>query len=592
LAFQTPIEIAKTLSRIATHEYVLPAIQREFVWTQDQICRLFDSLMRGYPIGSMLFWQLDPKSLEDYVFYDFALDYHERNAPHCPVLNKAGIPKSKTITAILDGQQRVTALNIGLCGSHAARLPRKWWNNPDAYPKKRLHLNLGRAAELNDLGLHFDFRFLTDEEAAAKSVEGDHWYPVPSIMAAGDTAQLFKYAQDHELTATNTFAFPTLSRLHEMVHKDFAVNYFEVEDADLDTVLNLFIRVNSGGTVLSYSDLLLSIATAQWTHRDAREEIHSLVDELNSTRFGFDLSKDLVLKSGLVLADVGDVRFKVSNFTTKNMHNLEQDWDGIASSLKRAVRLLADFGFSQQTLSADSVIIPVAYYLHSAGAGENYLSSLAFKDDREAVRAWVIRSLLKQGIWGSSLDSLLTALRKELRDSSLGGFPAEPLEAEMKRLGKALRFDDAEVDDLLDTQYGQKRTFVTLALLYRTVNFEHEFHVDHVFPQSLFSKKKLLAAGVAETDVEEYRERMNGLPNLQLLPGSVNVQKQDMMPMRWLESQLPASPDGGADQGPLHGYLTAHDMGDLPEAMTGFDSFYEQRRTRMEKRLRQLLGGD
>ena len=162
----------------------------------------------------------------------------------------------------------------------------------------------------------------------------------------------------------------------------------------------------------------------------------------------------------------------------------------------------------------------------------------------------------------------------------------------MKRLGKALRFDNAEVDDLLDTQYGQKRTFVTLALLYRTVNFEREFHVDHVFPQSLFSKKKLLAAGVAETEVEEYRERMNGLPNLQLLPGLVNVQKQDMMPMRWLESQLPASPGGGVDQGSLHGYLTAHDMGELPEAMTGFDSFYEKRRTRMEKRLRQLLGGD
>jgi len=79
LAFQTPIEIARTLSRIATHEYVLPAIQREFVWTQDQICRSsIASCVLPDRLDALL--QLDPKSLEDYVFYDFALDYHERNA--------------------------------------------------------------------------------------------------------------------------------------------------------------------------------------------------------------------------------------------------------------------------------------------------------------------------------------------------------------------------------------------------------------------------------------------------------------------------------------------------------------------------------
>ena len=60
MPFQTPITIKAALERMQAHEYVLPAIQREFVWGTDQIAALFDSLMKGYPIGSFLFWKVDP----------------------------------------------------------------------------------------------------------------------------------------------------------------------------------------------------------------------------------------------------------------------------------------------------------------------------------------------------------------------------------------------------------------------------------------------------------------------------------------------------------------------------------------------------
>ena len=78
------------------------------------------------------------------------------------------------------------------------------------------------------------------------------------------------------------------------------------------------------------SDLLLSIATAQWKERDARAEIRELVDELNGTtaeEFAFD--KDFVLKSSLVLADIPNVGFKVRNFTRDNMAKIESDWPKI-----------------------------------------------------------------------------------------------------------------------------------------------------------------------------------------------------------------------------------------------------------------------
>ena len=127
MAFQTPITISKALRSIRCREYVLPAIQREFVWKPVQIARLFDSLMRGYPIGSFLFWTVKRGSIEQYKFYDFMLDYHQRDNRHCDSADAVGQDR---LTAVLDGQQRLTALNIGLRGSYAYKLPRMWWDSP------------------------------------------------------------------------------------------------------------------------------------------------------------------------------------------------------------------------------------------------------------------------------------------------------------------------------------------------------------------------------------------------------------------------------------------------------------------------------
>ena len=128
MAFQTPITIRDALTRIHDRDYALPAIQREFVWSQDQICALFDSLMRGYPIGAFLFWEVQEESVSQYNWYEFITHYHQRDNPHCHELTMAD--RSRGVTAVLDGQQRLTALNIGIFGSYAEKLPRLWWNNP------------------------------------------------------------------------------------------------------------------------------------------------------------------------------------------------------------------------------------------------------------------------------------------------------------------------------------------------------------------------------------------------------------------------------------------------------------------------------
>ncbi|RKN47716.1 DUF262 domain-containing protein [Micromonospora endolithica] len=577
MPFQAPITIAAALERMARHDYVLPAIQREFVWGPDRICKLFDSLMRGYPIGSFLFWKVNGDTVKSYTFYDFVRTYHAKNSPHCPTLD---VERGRDVTAVLDGQQRLTALNIGLRGSHAERIPRMRYNNPLAYPTKRLYINLLARGDDDELELAYHFRFLTPEEASARD-ERTFWFLVSEIRNVNEGDQVFDITARHELPNA---AGRVLFKLYEVVKRQTLINYFEEEDQSLEKVLNIFIRVNSGAVPLSFSDLLLSIATSQWRERDAREEIHALVDDLNRTGLGFNFDKNSVLKSGLVLLGKRDIRFKVDNFDRHTMLAMEEGWDDIERALRLAAQMLSDFGFSSATLPASSVIIPLAHYAHLRRLDTGYLRRSAEASDRNEVRRWLLQSVIKGGIWGSGLDTLLGGLRAALDAEARNGFPRALIEREMARQGKALRFDPLEVDDLLDLKYGGAKTFALLALLYPGIDVRNAFHVDHVYPRSRFTAARLRNAGIPEEDIPVYLDRADRLANLQLLEGTENVDKRAAMPSDWVRR---AHPDPGA----LSGYLARNDLGDLPP-LSDFLSFYDRRRALMRERLISLLGID
>lgn len=595
MAFQMPITIAYVLSQMERHDYVLPAIQREFVWSAGQICDLFDSLMRGYPIGSFLFWKVKGERIRDYVYYDFIRNYHQKDARRCPKLNLA---RGNDVIAILDGQQRLTALNIGLRGSYAAKLPRLWWNNPDAFPEKNLYLDL--CSRPSDDTKKYRFRFLTPDEAKPQKASAEAtpeeatpqeasaeasrkrvWFLVQDIRELNDGPDMLDYVHDHEY-ATPRVAFRTLDRLHKVVNVDKPINYYLENGQDLNKVLTIFIRTNHNGTPLSYSDMLLSIAVAQWRRRDAREEIHTLVDRLNCVGQGFGFSKDLVLKSGLAITNADDIRFRVTNFNNANMITLEDKWDDVSRSLFQAARLLASFGLSRRTLRATSVLIPVAYYLAHGQHDDSYLTAESYKNDRKDLRSWVMRSLAKTGVWGSGLDTLLKELCKVIRDESSEGFPTIEVESTMAKLGKPLRFESEEIRDLAESDWN---VFPLLALMYRDVNLRGECHVDHLFPKRHFTKYQLQKCGVPEDHIEQFVERRDRLPNLQLLEGPDNLEKSDIWPRKWLEKKFP-------DEEARRSYLAYRDMHDLPEYITEFLDFYEKRRNRIERRLRGLLGTD
>lgn len=570
--------IFELLKGVEEHQYILPAIQREFVWGPDQICQLFDSLLQGYPFGTFLFWKIEPEQQSQYQFYDFVQNFHQRDSYHCELIKE--LP-NKALTAVLDGQQRMTALNIGLRGSYAWRISGKWWTNDSAFPLRHLYLNLLGKPDL-ETGSQYQFEFLTQDQINKASVE-QCWFRISRVMNE-DPTDLYEYLDDLiDDKEVRKKARKTLMHLRDVIHGKDVISYYEETNQDLERVLNIFIRMNSGGTALSYSDLLLSIAVAQWQNLDARQEIHSIVDEMNAEGDGFAFSKDLVLKAGLMLADIGSVGFKVENFNKANMAKLETQWQAIRNSLMLAVRLLASFGFNGQNLRADSAILPIAYYLHARTLGDGYLSRSEFAADREAIRKWFVRSLLKaSGIWGSGLDTLLTDLRDVLKEKAGNGFPVSDLEAAMIRRGKTLVFSNEEIDELCELPYGGKTTFALLSVLFPGFDFSQHFHVDHIFPKGRFTKTKLVKAGFSEGQVETLQDQCNRLPNLQLLVGSINNEKRQKMPAQWYQAQWP-------NELARKQYLENQAIQNLPEDLLGFPDFYQQRKATLKARIKSVL---
>lgn len=579
--FQPAVPVAKVLERIHSNQYLLPAIQREFVWNTSQIRALFDSIMRGYPIGSFLLWQVNPKSVSDFTFYNFITDYHEKDHPYAA---KAHVAYGSDLTAVLDGQQRLTALNIGLYGSHAEKIPKLWWNNPNAFPKKRLYLNLLADSDDEEMGLTYDFRYLTAHDASAPAETPDRWFLVRNVLELEDAGPaIMQELETRRLLGDDKEAFNRLYRLFKAIREEPAFNAYLEESQDSNKVLDIFVRVNSGGTTLSHSDLLLSMATNQWKELDAREEVRSLVAELNDAPAGFQFSKDLVLKAGLVLTDVPDIGFKVSNFTQSNMQKLEVEWQRVRGALLTAANLLSRFGYTGRTLTAASVMIPLAYYLDQRGLGSKYLESGHEAADRLAIQHWVARSLMKRGIWGSGLDRFLRRLRKAISEYGDSQFPVREIEAAMTSLGKSLTFQPAEIDEVLDLTFGSTRIFPVLAMLYPGVDLSKSFHEDHIFPKSRFTRSRLLSAGVSPDLIDDYLDKVNRLPNLQLLPGVQNTEKQAKLPADWLAG------DNFPSEEARRQYGLDNDI-DIVGDLLSFLDFYAARRNRMGYRLRAALG--
>ncbi|WP_146122045.1 DUF262 domain-containing protein, partial [Haemophilus influenzae] len=183
MSFQLPISILEAIEKIDSNEYLLPAIQREFVWSSDKIEWLFDSLMKGYPISSLLLWKVEGKTAKDYQFYKFINEYRERYKIHNEEFSTSN---ENSFEAILDGQQRLTSLYLGLKGSYAYKgYRKKWEDNEDSIPTRHLYLNISNTLSDQEDGREYEFSFLDKNKTDGKElyIENEiYWFRVGNIL--------------------------------------------------------------------------------------------------------------------------------------------------------------------------------------------------------------------------------------------------------------------------------------------------------------------------------------------------------------------------------------------------------------------------
>jgi hypothetical protein len=593
MSFQAPISVSDVISRIRSRRLLLPAIQREFVWEPHKVEWLFDSLLQGYPIGSFLFWEVrDQSAKSDYRYYEVLKEFRERYQTHNPEFNTKG---HMDFDAVLDGQQRLTALFIGLTGTYAYKKPRVWWeDNERVLPTRKLYLNLsGPASEDdNEAGRKYEFKFLTVDDLNENPAK---WFNVGRIL---DLPQAYEFTKmligdGHQ---DNEFAATALSKLHAVVHTERIINYYVVTKADMEQALNVFVRVNSGGEPLSLSDMLMSTAIANWTSRDARKEIlgqGGLVDQVRAR--GFFISKDLILKACLYLYN-SDIRYKVSNFSAAQVKPFEDNWDAIQASFLAVFELVRDFGYNESSLTSKNALLPIIYWVHHKGIAKGLTSQVALRDDRDAMRRWLHTMLLK-GVFGASADTILAAIRKAFVGDEFGKqfllpgvvlFPAAEIGTILRAQGKDPQVSDEFIESLLYTEYEDRQAFTILALLAPNLDYKNgDFNKDHLHPESAFKNKALSAANIATADLDFYRDRRhwNSILNLRHLDANENKSKQHSTLVDWV------SKEAKRQKVSLTKFCTDRQLPDDASLLefARFPEFVAARRKILGEQLRQLL---
>jgi hypothetical protein len=513
---------AKTISEVVSDylnkDTYLPAIQREFVWGTYAIEKLFDSIMGDYPISSFLFWKIREERKKEWTAYEFIKDF-DTDSSHNKEANLDGI--NKDIYLVLDGQQRLTSLYIGLRGSYKFFYYR--WH------KTKLYLNIFKEAVENDNPeeLMYQFQFRENDVDNPKDDSPQYWYLVGDILNYDDAEDAKKSIKDKLAGYDENLrdnANTLIGRLHSRIHTAKLLNYYEEKSQNYDKVVEVFIRANTGGIKLEYSDILLSTATAKWNTLNAREEIHSFTDDINAIGHGHSFGKDFVLKGCLYLTDGLPIQYKVKNFTRPNLHKIESNWEVIKANIDAAIRLVSKFGFNDKNITSKMALLPVAYYLKKLDRKNFHKSTL--QDDvsnQIIIQKWLTLALLKNA-FGSSSDNTLKGLQ-EVINSQLD-FTSFPFEAMNKSLNIESSFTDNEIENLLGTNYATKYSYLILSLLYPDRDWkDNKYHEDHIFPKSEFSIAKLRQRGYKDDRIEQYQQQYNSIGNLQLLSDSENLDK-------------------------------------------------------------------
>jgi Protein of unknown function DUF262/Protein of unknown function (DUF1524) len=528
----------------------LPNIQRSFVWSEEQICKLFDSILREYPISTLLVW----KTISAMRRRKFIENWRETLR-----LSDFYVPQNnKRKCLVLDGQQRLQSLFIGLRGSYEGR---------------ELYLDIlsGNVAAPDDI--KYTFKFLNSEATFPwikfKDLVFSNSDPVTAAEeVAGRSNQELTVDQRKKISRHVGLIFKTFQADEGIVYQELD----SIDNPSLyteDDVVEVFIRANSGGTKLGKSDLLFSLLQANWEF--AGEEMEDLLESLNQHGFAFD--RDFALKTSLTLLDQG-ARYEVEKFRQPGVReDVQAKWDDISQSIMDVIDFVYEKTFihCDKALSSYLVLIPLIYTRYHFRDG--------WKDAKD-VDTYLLRCLLTGAFSGQS-DNLIDRLTPIAREAK--GFDLRKSFDVMRSQGRSLELTESQ---LWQMGYGSKAIHLLFNLWYRDFNYTPAYddnlpQVDHIFPKSLLKTVKMINPATGRKDLLKYHEAdRNQLANCMLLTREENGAggKWDIPPDEWFAGK-PSE------------YLAKHLIPSDPELwrLDRFDDFIEARKKRIREKFNYLL---
>lgn len=618
--------VADLVSRLATDEddpenpIYIPSLQREFCWDHGQIEELFDSLLRGLPIGAMLFWHVEGETARDEATYRFIKHYAEESAypTECKherhdrwVRNKSDqitdeglVPPEYTFA--LDGQQRLTSFLIGLRGTHYRHKSQQWKSKLDSYSERRLYLDIlsdPKERDANGEDIVYRFQFRTSGEN--RTDDGAYWWPVPHIWETDRVQSLVEKLQESvgNSREDEKAIERNLTRLFEAIYEDEHLVIEHVSGMGSETALDLFVRRNDGGEPLSNSDIAFSQMTVYWESegKDPKEAIESYVDELEHRfgEYGFGFGKGFIIRTLLMLSD-HPPSFRRENLIPGNIRDLEDIWicKAFEDAVDEAYRFVTEeLRLGSKCLTSNSAMLPLIYYCYQNLKEESVEAVNPSQSVLKRMEYWLSVTVCNN-LFTIGSDTVLREARDSIEDDS---FPVLEILREFQGRGIELQLNQNRLETLVEeTDYHSGS--VKHLLLTKTypddrisgmlvdpgfekgVEEESQIQIDHIYPRNkLGDEQFLVEKGLGEEEVEACKQDQHRLGNLQLIPE--NQSKGDDDPDEWLGT---VSGDGKS----IDQIATEHNLPWKDEDQFGYDRFEEfcdEREKRLFNRLTEHL---
>ncbi|HAM1405788.1 TPA: DUF262 domain-containing protein [Listeria monocytogenes] len=553
------ITIYEALKNIEQGKYVMPAFQRQYVWSMEQIEKLWDSILLDYPISTFLFWHVDNSNiLHDTYFCSFLSDvtFDSRKQSDSPNYDLTSIDTYYTDTAILDGQQRFTSLYLSLMGQAGIRKKYARKNAEKTLSELLIELNKNKV-ETNEEEYNskkFDVKF-TDKIGRISPTQ----FKMRDILKEefqnkeSREAEIKKNISNVPLDSKE-YARNILTKLCSKIYEEKLIRYTEIYEMNQDDALEMFVRFNSGGRPLRKSEITMSILEAYWP--SAREQFGKTL-----VRSYENFGTDFIIRTALML--YGDVI--KSNITREIAESLKNDWNKFKQTLVDLEELLNEMKLDVTRYSSGwNVLLPIIYYIYY---------TQEYKENKKAIKAYLIRAIVF-----TYFQSGTTAKLQQMK-TNINEFNYE-ITMEMLDQMNELRVTDGKIEDILNEEKGSRvagEVLYYLGLDWTNKHFKYE--LDHLHPFARFDTNKPPQVTIEKWKL--WRGMRNRLPNLHLLEGRSNASKSDMRLIDYYNDMNEVQKQAFMEQATI--------PKDVSLDFEDFDVFYEKRKEVLSNHIRALL---